>query len=346
MKNIKKTYLLMILLLSLSVPGYACYPETIDDWSTWCEDNGISYNEYDTYEDYLANATDEQLDNWDGITNGHDAYGNMTGSIDNIYITAPIVNNNTNTSTVDPSTPFSDPDPDYDNNTPDPNPNDCAGVEGGSAYFDNCRECVGGTTGKEPCDCEGDKCPICGGLVVIESLSDLGLMKVAAADSKCRKCTCLRNYSKLHECDAYADMYKDALANKNEYCALLTTRGVHSWKTESPKEGEGFGPFSPKWDNTKHLWYIGSADNKEYIVGVAHVHWEEFEENFSGTGGDFSFAQTLHGAPLFLFNAQGEVKACFSPDGISCGYIPEFPSKYTIKSITDCSQSLLNYCSK
>ncbi len=35
---------------------------------------------------------------------------------------------------------------------------DCAGVEGGEAYIDNCGECVGGTTGNEPCvqDCNGD----------------------------------------------------------------------------------------------------------------------------------------------------------------------------------------------
>ncbi|MFP4013725.1 MAG: carbohydrate-binding protein [Chitinispirillaceae bacterium] len=35
---------------------------------------------------------------------------------------------------------------------------DCAGVMGGGAYVDNCGECVGGTTGREPCgqDCNGD----------------------------------------------------------------------------------------------------------------------------------------------------------------------------------------------
>lgn len=35
---------------------------------------------------------------------------------------------------------------------------DCAGVLGGSAYLDRCGECVGGTTGLEPCmqDCNGD----------------------------------------------------------------------------------------------------------------------------------------------------------------------------------------------
>lgn len=39
---------------------------------------------------------------------------------------------------------------------PDPNdppqPVDCANVENGSAFVDYCGECVGGTTGKEPCD--------------------------------------------------------------------------------------------------------------------------------------------------------------------------------------------------
>jgi hypothetical protein len=29
---------------------------------------------------------------------------------------------------------------------------DCAGVAGGTAYLDDCKECVGGTTGKEPCE--------------------------------------------------------------------------------------------------------------------------------------------------------------------------------------------------
>ncbi len=35
---------------------------------------------------------------------------------------------------------------------------DCAGVEDGNAYIDSCGQCVGGTTGQEPCqqDCNGD----------------------------------------------------------------------------------------------------------------------------------------------------------------------------------------------
>ncbi len=35
---------------------------------------------------------------------------------------------------------------------------DCAGVEDGNAYVDSCGQCVGGTTGQEPCqqDCNGD----------------------------------------------------------------------------------------------------------------------------------------------------------------------------------------------
>ncbi len=50
---------------------------------------------------------------------------------------------------------------------------DCSGVAGGSAYFDECGTCVGGTTGLEPCveDCEGvfggtafiDDCGSCAG---------------------------------------------------------------------------------------------------------------------------------------------------------------------------------------
>lgn len=39
----------------------------------------------------------------------------------------------------------------------DPNPADCTGVPGGLAFIDECGDCVGGTTGLEPCeqDCEG-----------------------------------------------------------------------------------------------------------------------------------------------------------------------------------------------
>ncbi|MDA3882912.1 MAG: hypothetical protein PF481_06485 [Bacteroidales bacterium] len=50
---------------------------------------------------------------------------------------------------------------------------DCNGVEGGSAFIDDCGECVGGNTGKEPCivDCNGDRdgtatvdaCGVCSG---------------------------------------------------------------------------------------------------------------------------------------------------------------------------------------
>ncbi|MFW5851674.1 MAG: hypothetical protein ACOCWB_05575, partial [Bacteroidota bacterium] len=50
---------------------------------------------------------------------------------------------------------------------------DCDGVEGGSAYIDECGECVGGNTGKDPCvvDCNGDRdgtatvdsCGVCSG---------------------------------------------------------------------------------------------------------------------------------------------------------------------------------------
>lgn len=226
------------------------------------------------------------------------------------------------------------------------------GGSGGNFYGSFDTDSGGGETGNTQTpttstECDGEKCPTCGGIVSWDFSDETGQLNVKSTNPACPKCTCKRDYPKSKECLAYADMYKDALANKNEYCALLTTRGVHSWKTESPKEGLGFGPFSPKWDNAMHLWYIGSADNKEYIVGVAHVHWEEFEENFSGIGGDFSFAQTLH-APLFLFTADGKVKACYSADGKITNYIDGFANKFTVSGITNCtnSQSLLNYCSK
>jgi|GEM_PF-2678368 len=152
MKKINKTYIVLILFLFSIVPSYACYPDNIDDWADWCDDNDIPYNEYDTYEDYLANATDEQLDNWDGITNGHDADGNMTGSIGEITVTAPNLNNNTGTDQTGNYIPFPDPDPDPDYDYDNPEPRDCNDVVGGSAYLDDCQECVGGNTGIQPCD--------------------------------------------------------------------------------------------------------------------------------------------------------------------------------------------------
>ena len=42
-------------------------------------------------------------------------------------------------------------------------PKDCAGVEGGSAFIDDCGVCVGGTTGKDPCDTTPPPPPPSGG---------------------------------------------------------------------------------------------------------------------------------------------------------------------------------------
>ncbi len=94
-------------------------------------------------------------------------------------------------------------------------PCDCAGVEGGSAYTDQCGNCVGGTTGQKACstDCQGDVCPICGGIVIIEDESDVGLRSATASEetSSCIKCTCLKKYKRTDECKAYAQMYNDAI---------------------------------------------------------------------------------------------------------------------------------------
>lgn len=61
---------------------------------------------------------------------------------------------------------------DFDPCNPGP-VDDCAGVENGTAYIDECGDCVGGTTGKKPCkqDCNGDwggvafedSCGVCAG---------------------------------------------------------------------------------------------------------------------------------------------------------------------------------------
>lgn len=138
-------------------------------------------------------------------------------------------------------------------------------------------------------------------------------------------------------------MYDDAKAQKNEYCAIITAEGIHSWKTEDPDSGEGFGPFSPKWDSTKNQWYLTTnVGVKQYIIGVVHVHWDPKYPDFSILSDeDAGFATRLHGAPLFLFNAQGEVKAIKSKNGNDC-FEWILPSTYTVKSLTGCDKSLIN----
>jgi len=62
-------------------------------------------------------------------------------------------------------------DDDDDDDDPDPTPQyDCAGVENGTAYYDNCKTCVGGTTGLAPCtqDCNG----VWGGTATLNDCGD------------------------------------------------------------------------------------------------------------------------------------------------------------------------------
>lgn len=132
----------MILLLSLSVPGYACFPDTVDGWAAWCEDNGISY-EVGTSADALEFYYSSDL---------------FDRELPTLEVTVPPIYEPPYVSPYGQSVPYEPPTwTPYDPTTtdPDPDPKDCAGVEGGSAYLDNCQECVGGTTGKEACDfCE------------------------------------------------------------------------------------------------------------------------------------------------------------------------------------------------
>ncbi|MCT4590572.1 MAG: hypothetical protein N4A71_22285 [Carboxylicivirga sp.] len=78
---------------------------------------------------------------------------------------------------------------------------DCAGVKGGSAYIDNCGDCVGGTTGLSPCEqeiceccqqpidqCICNKCPHCHKL-----LPQLGQASLKSGNSSCELCTCSVN---------------------------------------------------------------------------------------------------------------------------------------------------------
>jgi len=195
-------------------------------------------------------------------------------------------------------------------------------------------------------ECVGDKCPMCGGIVNCD-LSETGPSNVKSADPFCAKCTCKRDYPKSKECLAYMEMYNSAIADKHEYTAILTSKGIHSWKTEEDDGGRWCGPYNPKWDASMKLWYIGPADNKEYVTGATHVHWDS-SNNYDFSTYDAWVAVKLSGAPLFLFNIKGEVKGLRSPDGIQYTRMYDLPANFTFSNIVNCDKpvSLLNYCSK
>lgn len=337
MKNIKKTYIVLILLLSLSMSSYACWWEGQEDWASFYDEN---YKDYDSYDEFLKDndLTLQSLDN----QNLGEVEVTAEAEDDIPIIIDDFIDNYDN----DPSWDLnSDTDFGHDQTIDNPPTKDCAGVENGTAYIDNCQECVGGNTGKEPCDCEGIKCPICGGIVIIDSQETIGgLMKVSVLNSKCKKCTCLKWYTKAQECNAYKQMFDDAIAQRNEYCAIITENNIYTWKTENSDGGSLFGPFSPVWDSANSLWYINDRyGNKQYIYGVAHVHWQTNLPYFSvEADGDFGSACKLHGVPLYLFTAQGDVEGIVSNDGKSVSMINNLDS-YTVQKLINCQQSLIDF---
>jgi len=53
MKNINKIYIVLVILLSLNLHSYACLPDTVDEWISWCDDNDIPCTVYEDAEDYI-----------------------------------------------------------------------------------------------------------------------------------------------------------------------------------------------------------------------------------------------------------------------------------------------------
>jgi hypothetical protein len=93
---------------------------------------------------------------------------------------------------------------------------DCNGVESGTAYIDDCNNCVGGNTGLEPCqatDCNGD-------------------MNGTAYEDRCG--TCVGGNTGLTECtvpiNALYDNFEDGMGNwiNGDKNAKLYTRGTYA----------------------------------------------------------------------------------------------------------------------
>jgi len=125
---------------------------------------------FSDFNDFLANADATTVDQFfNGVYYGHDAAGNIVGYIPTVMVlgTQP----STPPSTVTTPPPVIPP-PSFGGgggSTGDGGSGgvgiqvpltssgcDCAGIQNGKAYVDNCGNCVGGTTGKLPCaDCAG-----------------------------------------------------------------------------------------------------------------------------------------------------------------------------------------------
>jgi len=150
-----------------NTPAFACLPDDIDGWESWCEENGVDYSDYDNLQDFFNSADQGVVDDfWNCYSNTyvdgtgsttitHDEDGNMTGNIDEVTVyghSTTTSDNNTDDNTDNglTSDPDPDPDPNYDNDNN--HTYDCAGTEDGNAYTDKCGECVGGDTGQDDCE--------------------------------------------------------------------------------------------------------------------------------------------------------------------------------------------------
>ena len=125
-KNFIKTLLLTVL-FALPIMVSANWWEY---WEDFCKDHDIPYNEYDDYDDFIRNGSDNDIDNfYDGMDNfidyGYDDDGNIEGYINEITVTGS--NPNSNTDNWDPEP---DPEPDcYD-------PCQCWGIDCNDDYND------------------------------------------------------------------------------------------------------------------------------------------------------------------------------------------------------------------
>lgn len=133
---------------------------------------------------------------------------------------------------------------DYGDETPIPKEKDCAGVEDGKAYFDDCEECVGGTTEKQPC--KESPCEKVNRLLQNEQINKQYKQLLEKAKNKATK-----------------EWGTEIVAHFNDINNWLNVTGAYSIKSPEIREGNDHS-FELNWkDDSK-------AFNR--MLGYMHTH--------------------------------------------------------------------------
>ena len=143
---------------------------------------------------------------------------------------------------------------------------DCAGVEGGSAYYDGCGECVGGNTGKEACkeDCAG----VLGGRAYMRECNGK------------EYCINSNNQFNYELSDAHQEQLDIVFSIMRQNClsqALLnnldTTYGI-TFKSESHGHPGSFSPCSYEINFRSN----GEVKEETVVAELFHAYQEQFLE--------------------------------------------------------------------